>query len=278
VRITQLNSYPVKSLGGIVLDEALLTAEGLAWDRRWMVVDDLGRFVTQRQLPCMAQVRPHLEADALVLSHPAAEPLRVPLSAEGRERCSVYVWEDRCEALDEGAEARDWLARVLGHLRGSGLRLVRFASDHQRRVEPDFLAPGEQANTGFADGYPFLVATTASLAALNRALEASGGEALPMDRFRPNIVIEGAEPFAEDGWCEIGANGWRLGLRKSCQRCKITTVDQQSGEIRHPGEPLKTLMALKPRLAWKGAFFGQNAILLSGEGATIAVGDSLTVG
>ncbi|MCA1769527.1 MAG: MOSC N-terminal beta barrel domain-containing protein [Halomonas sp.] len=278
MRITQLNIYPVKSLGGIVLDETQLTAEGMAWDRRWMVVDDVGRFVSQRQLPRMAQIRPLLEDDALVLSHPAAEPLRVPLFTEAKKRCSVYVWEDRCEALDEGAEARDWLERVLGDLRGSGLRLVRFAPDYQRRVESDFLAPGEQAHTGFADGYPFLVATTASLAALNQALEANGGETLPMDRFRPNIVIEGAEPFAEDGWRDIGADGWRLGLRKPCQRCKITTVDQQSGEIRHPGEPLKTLMAIKPRLAWKGAFFGQNAILLAGEGTTIAVGDTLTVG
>ncbi len=278
MRITQLNTYPVKSLGGIALDEAQLTAEGLAWDRRWMVVDDVGRFVTQRQLPRMAQIRPHLEDAALVLSHPAAEPLRVPLAARQTGRFSVYVWEDRCEALDEGAEARDWLARVLGGLRGSGLRLVRFAPDYPRRVASDFLAPGEQAHTGFADGYPFLVATTASLTALNRSLEASGGEALPMDRFRPNIVVEGAEPFAEDSWREIGAEGWRLGLRKPCQRCKITTVDQQSGEIRHPGEPLKTLMALKPRQAWKGAFFGQNAILLAGEGTTVAVGDSLVAG
>ncbi|MGM1051618.1 MAG: MOSC domain-containing protein [Pseudomonadota bacterium] len=278
MRITQLNIYPVKSLGGISLDAAQLTAEGLAWDRRWMVVDDMGRFVTQRQLPRMAQVRPHREDDALVLCHPEAEPLRVPLSTKATERLPVYVWEDRCEALDEGGEARDWLARVLGDLRGSGLRLVRFAPNHRRRVEPDFLAAGEQVHTGFADGYPFLVATTASLAMLNRALEASGGEVLPMDRFRPNIVIEGAEPFAEDGWREIAADGWRLGLRKPCQRCKITTVDQQNGEIRHPGEPLKTLMALKPGLAWKGALFGQNTILLEGEGATIAVGDSLMVG
>ncbi|WP_416140018.1 MOSC domain-containing protein [Halomonas sp. HK25] len=278
MRISQLNIYPVKSLGGIPLDAARLTAEGLAWDRRWMVVDDVGRFVTQRQLPAMARIRVTLESDALVLTRPGEEPLHVPLAAQGRERLSVYVWEDRCDALDEGVEAREWLARVLGDLRGSGLRLVRFAPDHRRRVEPDFLAEGEQAHTGFADGYPFLVATTASLAALNRALEASGGEALPMDRFRPNIVIEGAEPFAEDGWREIGADGWWLGLRKPCQRCKITTVDQQSGEIRHPGEPLKTLMTLKPRLAWKGAFFGQNAILLAGEGQRLRAGDRVTAG
>jgi uncharacterized protein len=278
VKITQLTIYPVKSLQGIPLREAQLTAQGLAQDRRWMVVDDVGRFVTQRQLPGMARIGTWLEADALVLTHPGTPPLRVPLECEERERLSVYVWEDRCDALDEGTVAREWLGAVLGDLRGSGLRLVRFDERERRRVEPRFLAEGERAHTGFADGYPFLVATTASLAALNRALEASGGEALPMNRFRPNLVIEGAEPFAEDGWRDIGGDGWRLGLRKPCQRCRITTVDQVSGEIRHPGEPLKTLMALKPRLAFQGAFFGQNAILLAGEGQTLRVGDRVTAG
>ena len=278
MRIRQLHIYPVKSLGGIALNEARLTTEGLAWDRRWMVVDDVGRFVTQRQRPRMAQVRAHLEENTLVLTHPATKPLRVSLVGEGQARLSAYVWQDRCDALDEGSEARSWLSSVLGDLRGSGLRLVRFDAHQRRRVEPDFLSAGEQAHTGFADGYPFLVTTGASLSALNLALEARGGEALPMNRFRPNIVIEGTQPFAEDGWREIGGDDWRLGLRKPCQRCGITSVDQQSGEIRHPGEPLKTLMALKPRLSWKGAFFGQNAILLSGEGKTIAVGDPLSVG
>ncbi|MGJ7462530.1 MOSC domain-containing protein [Halomonas sp. MA07-2] len=276
MRITQLNIYPVKSLGGIPLDEARLTAEGLAWDRRWMVIDDVGRFVTQRQLPAMAGVRTHLEDNALVLSHPKAGPLRVPLAAQGRERLSVYVWEDRCDALDEGAEVRDWLGRVLGDLRGSGLRLVRFEPDHQRRVEPHFLASGEQAHTGFADGYPFLVTSTASLAEVNRRLVAKGLEPVPMSRFRPNLVIEGAEPFAEDGWRELAAadGRWRLGLRKPCQRCGITAVDQQSGEIHVPGEPLRTLVEMNRRLA-PGGYFGQNAILLAGEETTLAVSDDL---
>ncbi|QTF93842.1 MOSC N-terminal beta barrel domain-containing protein [Halomonas sp. BM-2019] len=278
MKITQLTIYPVKSLQGIPLREARLTAQGLAGDRRWMVVDDVGRFVTQRQLPGMARIGTGLEEDALVLTHPGMTPLRVPLARPARERLPVYVWDDRCAALDEGDEARQWLGAVLGDLRGSGLRLVRFDERERRRVEPHCLLPGEQAHTGFADGYPFLVATTASLAALNRALEAGGGEALPMNRFRPNIVIEGGEPFAEDGWREIAGDGWRLGLRKPCQRCKITTVDQISGEIRHPGEPLKTLMALKPRLAFQGAFFGQNAILLAGEGQPLRVGAGISAG
>ncbi|WP_299231106.1 MOSC N-terminal beta barrel domain-containing protein [uncultured Halomonas sp.] len=277
MRITQLSIYPVKSLGAIALNEAELTPEGLAWDRRWMVVDDVGRFVTQRQLPVMAAIRVSLEADALVLSHPDAEALRVPLTAEGQERLSVYVWEDRCAALDEGVEAREWLGRVLGDFRGSGLRLVRFAPEQRRRVEPHYLEPGEQAHTGFADGYPFLVVGEASLVELNRRLAAKGLEPVPMSRFRPSIVVDHEMPFVEDGWQELAAaeSGWRLGLRKPCQRCKITTVDQHSGEIEAPGEPLRTLVEMNARLA-PGGYFGQNAILLAGEGRTISVGEPLT--
>lgn len=276
MKITQLNIYPVKSLGAIALNEAELTPEGLAWDRRWMVVDDVGRFVTQRQLPAMAAIRVSLEADALMLRHPDAEALRVPLKGEGQQRLWVHVWDDRCAALDEGGEAREWLGAVLGDVKGSGLRLVRFAPDHRRRVEPHFLASGEQAHTGFADGYPFLVVGEASLDALNHRLAAKELESVPMSRFRPSIVVDHAAPFAEDGWHELAAadGGWRLGLRKPCQRCKITTVDQRSGEIVVPGEPLRTLVEMNTRLA-PGGYFGQNAILLLGDGARLVVGDSV---
>jgi len=276
VRITGLNIYPVKSLGGIALADAVLTAEGLAWDRRWMVVDDVGRFVTQRQLPAMASIRVSLDADALVLSHSTAEPLRIALQASGQARLSAYVWEDRCDALDEGAESQAWLAAVLGDYRGSGLRLVRFAPDHRRRVEPHFLAAGELAHTGFADGYPFLVVGEASLAEVNRRLAAKGLDPVPMSRFRPSIVVDDETPFAEDGWRELAAHDgtWRLGLRKPCQRCKITTVDQHSGEIVVPGEPLRTLVEMNTRAA-PGGYFGQNAIVLEGEGVSLAVGDEV---
>jgi len=278
VKITQLNIYPVKSLGGIALEAAELTAEGLAWDRRWMVVDDVGRFVTQRQLPAMACIRVHLEADALVLSHPEAVPLRVPLAVGALPRIPVYVWEDRCEALDEGAEARDWLGDVLGDWRGSGLRLVRFAPEQRRAVEPHYLAPGERAHTGFADGYPLLVVSEGSLDEVNRRLAAKGLDPVPMSRFRPSLVVDHATPFAEDGWDTLAAadGAWRLGLRKPCQRCKITTVDQHSGEIAVPGEPLRTLVEMNTRAA-PGGYFGQNAIVLEGEGMRLSVGDDITV-
>lgn len=276
MKITRLNIYPVKSLGGITLDQAELGVRGLAHDRQWMVVDDIGRFVTQRQLPHMARIVASLDDEALVLAHPGTEPLCIPLQRDDQPRLPVYVWDDQCQALDEGAEAAAWLGAVLGDYKGSGLRLVRFAPDQHRAVEPHFLEPGELAHTAFADGYPFLVVSEASLVEVNRVLQAKGLAQVPMARFRPSIVVEGAAPFAEDGWSSLATpdGAIRLGLRKPCQRCKITTVDQASGEIAVPGEPLRTLVAMNTRLT-PGGYFGQNAILLAGEGQTIAVGDRL---
>lgn len=276
MRITELHIYPVKSLGGITLDQAELGARGLTHDRHWMVVDDIGRFVTQRQLPRMAQITVRLDDEALVLAHPESAPLRIPLQRDDQPRLPVYVWDDQCQALDEGAEAAAWLGAVLGDFQGSGLRLVRFAPDQRRAVDPHFLEPGELAHTAFADGYPFLVVSEASLAEVNRALQAKGLAPVPMARFRPSIVVDGDEPFAEDGWAVLTTpnDAIRLGLRKPCQRCKITTVDQATGEIAVPGEPLRTLVEMSTRLA-PGGYFGQNAILLAGEGKAIAVGDRL---
>jgi len=277
VHIAQLHVYPVKSLRGIALEQAELGVRGLPWDRRWMVVDDVGRFVTQRQMPRMAQVAVRLEADALVLEHPEAPPLSIELACNDQAPLTAHVWEDRCRALDEGAEAAGWLTSVLGDLKGSGLRLVRFAPDERRAVDARYLR-GEGAHTAFADGFPFLVTSEASLAAVNATLAEKGLDPVPMSRFRPNIVVAGAAGFAENGWDELHGTGgrYRLGLRKACQRCKITTVDQHSGEIRVPGEPLRTLVEMSAHLGKPGGFFGQNATLLAGEGETLRVGESLT--
>ncbi|MBB3229268.1 MOSC domain-containing protein [Halomonas stenophila] len=276
MRITQLNIYPVKSLRGIVLETATLTRRGLACDRHWMLVNDDHRFVTQRELPAMAGVTVRLTDEALVLEHPRVAPLIVPLARTRQPRCTVRIWKDTCEALDEGDAAADWLAEALGR----SLRLVRFPDDSRREVEAGYLRAerGERAHTAFPDGYPFLVASEASLSALNERLAAQGLEAVSMNRFRPNIVVEGTAPFAEAGWDELGGGaGVRLGLRKPCKRCKIITLDQRTGEAPVPKEPLKTLVAMDTQPGWRGAYFGQNAILLDGEGRAIAVGDRLTI-
>lgn len=275
MQITQLNIYPVKSLKGISVDHCLLQEHGLAWDRRWMLVDAHQRFVTQRQLPSLATVEVALTNEHLVLSHPDVEPFNVPLAEpEGNLRL-VNVWNDHCKALPESEEVTSWLEAALGE-QAQGLSLVRFATEFTRAVEDDFL-DGGSAHTYFSDGYPFLVATTSSLDALNQALVAGGHAPVPMNRFRPNIVVESEEAWAEDRWATLTEQdgAFQLALRKPCKRCKITSIDQHTAAVPVPAEPLKTLIALNTQPALKGAYFGQNATLLSGEGGVIRVGDRL---
>ncbi|MFG6175645.1 MOSC domain-containing protein [Halomonas sp. THAF12] len=276
MRITQLNIYPVKSLRGITVEQATLTERGLAFDRHWMVVDARGRFVTQRERPAMARVTVRLETNRLVLEHPEAAPLAVPLERHGQGRLEVSIWKDTCEALDEGIEAADWLTSVLGGADDGGLRLVRFPEERRREVEADYLR-GETAHTAFPDGYPLLVTHQASLERLNERLAAKGLDPVPMGRFRPNVVVEGEAPFAEVDWDALTfESGILLGLRKPCKRCKIITQDPLTGEAPVPKEPLKTLVEMDTQPGWKGAFFGQNAIPLEGVGLTLRVGQALT--
>lgn len=278
--VVALTIYPVKSLQGISLNDAQLGVRGLAHDRNWMIVDDDGHFVTQRQIQKMATIRVALSDQSLVLSHADVDDLKVPLQLESPVRRDVVVWGDQCKALDAGDEASSWLTAVLGEYKGQRLHLVRFADDTRRDVDPDYLQD-EDSHTAFADGFPFLITTEASLDALNQQLGERGASPVGMERFRPSIVLRGLDgaghPFAEDGWRRVSeqSGAYELGIRKPCQRCKITTVDQQTGQIAEPAEPLRTLAAMNTQPTLKGAFFGQNAILSSGEGMSIAVGDRL---
>lgn len=275
MKISQLTVYPVKSLQGINVTQSDIYAHGLAWDRRWMLVDNQQRFVTQRQLPALATISVALTPEALVLSHPRVDSIAISLKEPKGNLRLVKVWKDHCKALPEGEEVSLWLETALGD-QARGISMVRFATEFTRAVEADFLA-GEEAHTYFADGYPFLITTTASLDALNQALIAEGHAPIPMNRFRPNIVIEYADAWAEDQWLTLAEEkgDYELALRKPCKRCKITTVDQQTAAVPTPGEPLKTLLALNTQPHLKGAYFGQNATLTSGQGSVIRVGDEV---
>lgn len=275
MKITQLTVYPVKSLQGINVTQSDIYAHGLAWDRRWMLVDNQQRFVTQRQLPALATISVALTPEALVLSHPSVDSIAISLEEPKGNLRLVKVWKDHCKALPEGEEVSHWLETALGD-QARGISMVRFATEFTRAVEADFLA-GEAAHTYFADGYPFLITTTASLDALNQALIAEGHTPIPMNRFRPNIVIEYADAWAEDQWLTLAEEkgDYELALRKPCKRCKITTVDQQTAAVPTPGEPLKTLLALNTQSHLKGAYFGQNATLTFGQGSVIRVGDEV---
>lgn len=267
-RITALNVYPVKSCGGISLNEAMLKHTGFAYDREWMIVKPDGGFVSQREDPRLALITPRIGDGTLTLLAPTCEPLRLPLSedfVESKPRIEVTCLKDRCTAIDTGEEAAQWLQSLLG----KPYRLVRFDATRQRLSNTKWT--GEtQAPVFFADGYAYLVLSQASLDDLNGRLE----QPLPMNRFRPNIVVDGLPAYGEDGIKEFCSEGIRLRPVKPCTRCIITTTNQANGE-RDGAEPLDTLRTYRLSSEPRGVVFGQNAILIEGEGQALRVGQEL---
>ncbi|SHH94488.1 MOSC domain-containing protein [Ferrimonas marina] len=275
MRVTQLYRYPVKSLQGIAVDQLPLTETGLPWDRHWMLVDANGRFVTQRQLPAMARIATEITQDSLLLRC-GDQRFAVPLQQSPQASTPIRVWQSEMPALDEGAAASHWLTEQLGAFRGAPLRLVRFDPQQTRAIKPKYLQAGESSSTHFADGFPYLVASQQSLDGLNQQLQAKGCSPVEMARFRANVVIDGFErPFQELERLTLQGPNWRLALRKPCERCPVTTIDQQTGERIGGKEPLSTLMAMDP-LADGRAYFGGNAVLISHQGEAIRVGDAVT--
>lgn len=261
IRVAELHIYPVKSAGGITLDSVQLDALGPVLDRRWMVVDGDGHFLTQRRLPRMALIQPRLYHDALELRAPGMEVLRIPLEAGGGVRRVVEIWED--EAIGEGVspEADVWVSRVLG----VPAHLVRLDETLSHRDADPSGAPG--AGVGFADRYPLLLLSRGSMDELNRRLERPVG----VDRFRPNVVVEGVDAHGEDRWRRIRVGGVGFPVLKACRRCSIPGVDQATGV---PGkEPLRALAGYR---RWEGGiWFGQN-LVHDGSGK-IGVGDPVEV-
>jgi uncharacterized protein YcbX len=264
--ITSLHTYPIKSARGLAHDESLLVTTGFAQDREWLVVDERNRCVTQRELPLLATLQPQLLGNALTLQAPMQAPLSIDARSEQEAR-RVHIWSDDCAAFDCGDEVANWLSAWLGRT----LRMVRFDSREARlsnaRWTGDVAAPNL-----FTDGFPLLVANTASLVELNSRLS----RALPMERFRPNIVIDGLPAYAEDQIDELSCGEVRLRLVKPCVRCSITTTDQQAGML-DGDEPLRTLKSYRHDHQLKGVTFAQNAIIVSGVGARLRVGDQFSI-
>ena len=265
-RIAALYYYPVKSCRGLELEEAALTEAGLEHDRRWMLINPAGRFLTQRELPRLALLRPSLSAEALRIDAPGVSSLCVPLGERGVSR-RVRIWNDECAAFDEGDAAADWLSRWLG----VDSRLVRFDPSERRLSSSEWTGPFEAENR-FADGFPLLVLSTASLQDLNARLATK----LPVNRFRPNLLLEGLEPYDEDRIAELRADGICLRLVKPCARCKITTTNQDSGEVEGK-EPLRTLKSYRYDASLHGVLFAQNGIVIEGAGRTLRRGQRLEV-
>lgn len=259
--LASIHTYPVKSCRGIQHRTAQLTRAGLAHDREWMFVSGAGRFITQREEPRLAQVEVALRDGTLLLSSAGAGEVAVPVDFDG-PRSSVAVWGDRCVGIDQGDAVAGWIGSLLGR----EARMVRFDPLSSRRSNPAWTG-GVDAYSLFSDGFPLLVLSRASLDDLNARLPV----AVPMERFRPNLVFDGLPPYGEDRLQAIECGGVRLGIAKPCTRCVITTTDQHSGE-RMGEEPLRTLKTYRWDAALRGVAFGQNAIVVSGAGQWLSAG------
>jgi hypothetical protein len=270
LRIAQLFVHPIKSCGAIAVDQATLIDTGFEFDREWMVVDRHGEFASQRELPRMALVQPTLRAEDMVLRAPGMLALHLRLDAvEGA--CRVRVWDDEVDAFDMGDLAAQWFSDFLGQ----PLRLARFDPDAMRLASARWTG-AIKARTAFADGFPLLVASTASLDELNRRLAAGGHAAVTMQRFRPNVVLDGiadahGEDFIDTLEIESPDGPVQLKIVKPCARCSIPDVDPLTAATGHAvGD---TLRGYRADARMDGALtFGQNAVIVAGVGHCVRVG------
>jgi uncharacterized protein YcbX len=260
--VSQLFIYPIKSLGGIEVPSSYVGERGFQYDRRWMLIDQQGRFITQREHKQLALFKTAIDTDHLIIYHQQdpSNKLFIPLQVATNESLDVTIWEDVCRATTINPAADAWFSERVG----MNLRLVYMPDESRREVDPDYAF--EKEITSFSDGYPILMIGQASLDHLNAQLE----QTLPMDRFRPNIVFTGGEPHQEDEMKSFSINGVKMLGVKPCARCVMTTIDQATGTAGH--EPLATLSTYRKRN--NKILFGQNVIPKSF--GMIKVGDSIS--
>jgi uncharacterized protein len=271
--ISRLFVYPIKSCAGVELKEALVIETGLEFDRAWMVVDEHGDFVSQRELPRMALIAPQLKQFEMVLRAPGMLALHIALDAVEKP-CKVHVWKDECAAFDMGDTAAQWFTDFLMQERPATvpamkLRLVRFDPEHKRASNVKW-TKGKPALNQFSDGYPILVLSEASLDDLNARLKAAGQEAVTIERFRPNIVLSGLQAHDEDRTDELNISGgetdFQLALIKPCPRCPIPDVNPQTA-VSSP-EVSQMLQTYRQDARVDGAItFGMNAMVVRADDA-----------
>lgn len=272
-RIDALWLYPIKGCRGLRVPGATLAQTGLEvdgiGDREWVVVDESGEFLSQRELPKMALIETRLTGESLRLRAPDMLPLDIPFASEG-EVLTVKVWNDEVAAVTQGEIADAWLTQFLG-LR---CRLMRFDPQASRISNAKYTG-AMTAPYKFADAFALLVCSTASLAGLNARLAARGAAAVAIERFRPNIVLDGIEAFDEDYIDQITINGAQLQVVKPCVRCTVPNVDPVTAE---PGfEPGATLATFRNDTRAGGLTFGVNAIVAAGAGTRLATGEAVEV-
>lgn len=263
MHVTSLHCYPIKGCRGHAVPSVSIDELGVVGDRRLMLVDERGRFLSQREAPLLATVSTAIDGASLTVATDNSV-LHHAVSAAGLQR-SVVVWGEQLLAVDQGDDVAAWFSGAIGQ----PCRLVFFGPTSLRRIDPEF-SPREDAQTAFTDGYPLLGVVQESLDELNTRLD----EPIPMARFRPNIVLAGAAPWSEDNWRSLVIGDVTVDAVKPCARCVVTTTDQRTGERHAHQEPLRTLATYRNQRPF-GAIFGQN-LVPRGSG-TMAVGDRADV-
>ncbi len=260
--LSQINIYPIKSLGGISLQSSLVEERGLQYDRRWMLVDEQNKFITQRLHPKMALLKVEINNDLLTIKHKQNKlsPLTLLPLPYDDEEINVQIWNDNVTAIKYSRDTNDWFTEAIGFK----CCLVYMPDSTKRKVDPKY---AKNKMVSFADGYPFLVIGEESLNELNKRLE----EPLPMTRFRANFVFSGGNPFDEDNWKTIEIGNVVFHSTKSCPRCVITTIDQNTGT--KGKEPLKTLATFRQKD--NNVMFGMN-LVAEGIGR-VNVGDEIKI-
>ncbi len=250
IELSSLIYYPIKACRGFEVESTQVERMGLEHDRRMMVVTPQGKFLTQREYPRLALVKPTLNDGVVTLSAPQFDSRRVAIRTSGATQ-SVDIWKSTgVGAVDQGDDAAAWFSDWLG----TPVRLVHIADDFKRTLNPQYAMSADD-HTGFADGYPILIISADSLADLNARMETP----IPMNRFRPNIVVKGCEPYAEDTWNQIQIGDVKLAIVKPCARCLVTTIDKET--LQKSKEPLRTIASYRRHTL--GAIFGQNVIPLN---------------
>jgi uncharacterized protein YcbX len=266
-QLSEIWVYPVKSLGGIPLQESKVTDRGLELDRRWLLVDNEGRFLSQREYPELALFKPEITKDFLRITHrvllESIDILLHPVFSDAASKIEVTVWDDTIDAYEVNPTISDWFTKLLGF----STRLVYMPDESERKLDPDYTITGNEI-TSFSDAYPFLIIGQSSLDDLNGRLAVK----ISMNRFRPNFVFTNGEAFEEDTWREFKIGDVSFIGVKPCDRCVMTTVDQEKGLISGK-DPLKTLAQY--RNFGNKVLFGQNVIGL--ELGTVSVGDEIRV-
>jgi uncharacterized protein len=248
--LSSLTYYPIKACCGFDVDTSIVELMGLQNDRRMMVVTPEGEFLTQREYPKLALVTPSQSDDMVILSAPEFDILRFNILRSGAT-IPVNIWKSKgVQAVDQGEDTAEWFSDWLG----TAVRLVHIADRFKRNVSPDYAVTPDD-HTGFADGYPILIISEESLNELNSRMPTS----VPMNRFRPNIVVKGCAPFVEDTWKRIKIGDVEMALVKPCARCVVTTIDKDT--LAKSKEPLKTLNKFRKHKL--GAIFGMNVIPLN---------------